>query len=207
MTTPGDLSALEMPSVGGSWRRPHSVKASSERGSSRMTADPMPVGGLQKVALAERDRLLRFLAARGAGADADDLFQELWQRAAATPTAPVADPMSYLFRVAENLVRDMRRSQNSRARRQFDWQEASMTEEAPQQGERALIARERLAMIERTLQQLGPRVASAFWLYRLEGQSQAAIARQFGISLSSVEKDLQKAYRALAQLKAKFDAE
>ncbi|PMU97820.1 RNA polymerase subunit sigma-70, partial [Pseudomonas sp. GP01-A4] len=35
----------------------------------------------------------------------------------------------------------------------------------------------------------------------------AAIAREFGLSLSSVEKDLHKAYRALAQLRAKFDAE
>ncbi|MDF0752863.1 hypothetical protein NLU14_21805 [Marinobacter sp. 71-i] len=33
------------------------------------------------------------------------------------------------------------------------------------------------------------------------------MARELGISLSSVEKDLQKAYRALAQLKDKFDAE
>ena len=46
-----------------------------------------------------------------------------------------------------------------------------------------------------------------FRRYRLDGMGQAAIARDLGVSLSSVEKDLQKAYRALAELKMQFDAE
>ncbi len=46
-----------------------------------------------------------------------------------------------------------------------------------------------------------------FRRFRLDGVSQAEIAREMGVSLSSIEKDLQKAYRALARLKAKFDAE
>lgn len=163
--------------------------------------------GLQIVALNERARLLRFLATRGAGADAEDLFQELWQRVARTPAQPVSDPMSYLFRTAENLMRDVRRSQASRERRQFEWHETATTPEESPLGERVLIARERLEIVQRTLEQLGPRVSEVFRRYRLEGMSQTVIAREFGISLSSVEKDLQKAYRALGQLKAKFDAE
>jgi RNA polymerase sigma-70 factor (ECF subfamily) len=54
---------------------------------------------------------------------------------------------------------------------------------------------------------LGPRVETVFRKCRLDGLGQAMIARELGVSLSSVEKDLQKAYRALAQLRAKFDAE
>lgn len=171
------------------------------------TSDDTQPSGLQVVALNERARLLRFLAARGAGADAEDLFHELWQRVASSPANPVADPVSYLFRAAENLMRDVRRSQVSRERRQFEWQEAGIGAHEEPSGERMLIARERLHTVERVLEQQGPRVAAIFRLYRLEGHSQVLIARQFGISLSSVEKDLQKAYRALAQLKAKFDAE
>ena len=38
-------------------------------------------------------------------------------------------------------------------------------------------------------------------------QGSGEIARDLGISLSSVEKDLQKAYLALARLKAEIDAE
>ena len=163
--------------------------------------------GLQLVAVQERPRLLRFLAARGAGDDAEDLFQELWQRVSATPTQPITDPVSYLFRCAENLMRDVRRSAVSRSRRQFEWHEAGDNSADFPLGERVLIARERLQQVDQTLQSIGPRVAQVFRSYRIEGRSQTAIANELGISLSSVEKDLQKAYRALAALRAKFNAE
>jgi RNA polymerase sigma-70 factor (ECF subfamily) len=165
------------------------------------------IDGLQRVVLNERSRLLRFLAARGAGDDAEDLLHELWQRVAATSGQPIADPVSYVFRAAENLMRDMRRSIISRERRQFDWHETRSSPEEEPLSERVLIARERLREVQETLEALGPRVELVFRRYRIEGVSQAAIARELAISLSSVEKDLQKAYRALAQLREKFDAE
>ncbi len=167
----------------------------------------LQISGLQGVVINERHRLLRFLAARGAGEDAEDLLHELWQRVASAAAQPIADPMSYLFRAAENLMRDVRRSKVSRERRQFDWHDTAPTAEEEPLGERVLIARERLRTVEAVLEQLGPRIAQVFRRYRIEGVSQIIIAQEMGISLSSVEKDLQKAYRAVAQLKAKFDAE
>ena len=164
------------------------------------------ISGLQRVILNERSRLLRFLAARGVGDDAEDALHDLWQRVAAAPTQPIADPLSYLFRAAENLIRDRRRSTVSRDRRHQDWHEIMPGEEQPT-GERSLIARERLREVQSTLAALGPRVEIVFRKCRLDGLGQAAIARELGVSLSSVEKDLQKAYRALGQLRAKFDAE
>ena len=164
-------------------------------------------GGLQSYALSERPKLLRFLAARGAGDEAEDLLHELWQRIAASPVQPVADPMAYLFRAAENLIRDMRRSRLSREKRQYDWHDTSVVPEEQPLGERVLIAREKLRAVEAELDRLGPRVSTVFRAYRIEGVSQAVIAREMGISLSSVEKDLQKAYRAIAELKAKLDSE
>ena len=164
---------------------------------SNQQIDGQQVNGLQRVLLDERPRLLRFLAVRGAREDAEDLLQELWQRVAAMPRHPVADPLSYLFRAAENLMRDVRRSRVSRERRQFDWQEVAIGAEEQALGERVLIAREQLQQVEATLAALGARVDVVFRRYRLEGVSQAVIARDLGISLSSVEKDLQKAYRAI----------
>lgn len=175
-------------------------------GSSAMIREPQTTG-LQQVVLNERGRLIRFLVARGAGDEAEDLLQELWQRVAAATGQPIADPISYLFRAAENLIRDWRRSRLSREKRQFDWHETATDAEEAAMGERVLIAREQLREVEAALAELGPRVLPVFRRYRLDGLGQAAIAREFGVSLSSVEKDLQKAYRALAQLKAKFDAE
>ena len=165
------------------------------------------VQGLQRVLLNERPRLLRFLAARGAGDEAEDVFQDLWHRLAAVPSQPVAEPVSYLFRAAENLMRDRRRSSASRERRQHAWYETGATAQEQPSGERALIARQQLREVDRVLAGLGERVERVFRRYRLEGVGQATIAGELGISLSSVEKDLQKAYRALAELKVKFDAE
>lgn len=163
--------------------------------------------GLQRVVLSERARLLRFLAARGAGDEAEDLFQELWQRVAAGSGQPIADPVSYVFRAAENLMRDLRRSTVSRERRQFQWHETRISADEQPLGERVLIARERLRDVEQALAALGPRVELVFRRYRIDGAGQSVIASELGISLSSVEKDLQKAYRALAELKAKYDTE
>ena len=165
------------------------------------------IQGLQRVLLNERHRLLRFLVARGAGDEAEDVLQDLWQRIHSVPSQPVTEPVSYLFRAAENLMRDRRRSQVSRERRQHDWYEAGPTADELPQGERALIARERLRAVDHVLSGLGHRVDRVFRRYRLDGVGQAAIAAELGISLSSVEKDLQKAYRALAELKVRLDAE
>ncbi len=165
------------------------------------------INGLQRVLLEERGRLIRFLAARGAGEDAEDLLHDLWQRITITAANPVAEPLAYLFRAAENLVRDRRRSNVSRDRRQQAWYETGPTADEQPGGERLLIARERLLEAEAALSALGTRVETVFRRYRLEGVGQATIARELGVSLSSVEKDLQKAYRALAQLKARHDAE
>lgn len=204
--------------VGLTRSRPADLRSPSAAAESRATAavEPRPstlmsadqqTGGLQSYALAERHKLLRFLAARGAGDEAEDLLHELWQRIGAGSAQPVADPMAYLFRAAENLIRDMRRSRMSREKRQFDWHETASAPEEQPLGERVLIARERLRAVEEELEKLGPRVAAVFRAYRIEGIGQAEIARDHGVSLSSVEKDLQKAYRAIASLRQKMDLE
>ena len=41
--------------------------------------------------------------------------------------------------------------------------------------------------------------------HRVEGTPQRLIAEQFGVSLSTVESDLRKAYAALAELKERLD--
>lgn len=163
--------------------------------------------GLQRLLQRERGRMIRFLAARGAGDEAEDLFQELWQKIGALSDRPVGEPLSYLFRAAENLIRDVRRAAASRNRRHQDWHDLTDAPTERPGSERALVAREQLVEIEGALAGLGPRVEAIFRRYRLDGAGQADIAAEWGISLSSVEKDLQKAYRALAELKARFDAE
>jgi RNA polymerase sigma-70 factor (ECF subfamily) len=64
-------------------------------------------------------------------------------------------------------------------------------------GERVLIAREELARVEAALEALGERAREAFRLHRIEGLAQRAIAAQLGVSLSTIESDMRRAYRAI----------
>ncbi len=163
-------------------------------------------GGLRHVLIAEHDRLLRFLAARGAGDEAEDLLHELWQRMAVVPDAAIADHVSYVFRTAEKLMRD-RRSMVGRERRHHDGHDVHRQRSDEPRGDRRVIARNPLRAVETTLAALGSRVDFVFRRFRLDGIGQSEIARDLGISRSSVEKDLQKAYHALARLKAEYDAD
>lgn len=164
---------------------------------------------MESIFLEHRERLLRFLRARGAGDDAEDVLHDVWQRIANASEGPIAEPLSYLFRATENAMRDRHRAAHARASRETNWAESGHAPEPPPGGERVLIARERLAQVNAALAALppAPRVETIFRRFRLDGLGQAEIARDLGVSLSTVEKDLQKAYRALADIQERFDAE
>ena len=171
----------------------------------------MTASGLEAVFLANRETLLRFLRARGGADAAEDLLQEVWLRAATADTGPIAEPLSYLYRTANNLMLDRHRSATRGQRRDQEWSDAAGgavpgVSDAPS-AERILIGRERLRIAEAALAALGDRAASVFRRYRIEGVSQREIAADLGISLSAVEKDLQKAYRAMIDLRRRIDAE
>jgi RNA polymerase sigma factor (sigma-70 family) len=158
--------------------------------------------GLQAIFLANRPTLLRFLAARGAGDEAEDLLHELWLKVASGGTGgPVASPLSYLFRAAENLMRDRYRAVRQATLRDRAWDESHSPTQAGMSdtpsGERILIARQELDRVERALAELGDRAREVFRLHRIEGVQQRDIASRLGVSLSTVESDIRKAYRII----------
>jgi RNA polymerase sigma factor (sigma-70 family) len=167
--------------------------------------------GLSHIFMANRAALLRFLRARGAGEDAEDLLQDIWMKLQAKDVGPVADPLPYLYRTANNLMLDRYRSASRRERRELDWAAgaggvmADPTEEVPV--DERMILNQRLEKAQAVLRDLGPRVELVFRRFRLEGVGQRVIAEELGISLTTVEKDLQKAYRAMLALKQKMDTE
>jgi RNA polymerase sigma-70 factor (ECF subfamily) len=167
--------------------------------------------GLAAMAIRNRPVLLRFLAARGAGEEADDLFQDLWMKAQNVSSGPIAEPLAYLYRMADNLMLDRRRAARRRIRRDDQWNavagsDAGGASDQPS-AERILLSRERLRAVDAKLASLGERTAAIFRRYRIDGVRQQDIAPEFGISLSSVEKHLQKAYNALADMRSSLDAE
>lgn len=71
--------------------------------------------------------------------------------------------------------------------------------------ERHLIGREQARMVAERLDSLGDRPAAIFRRHRVDGLSQRQVADEFGVSLSTVESDLRKAYREMARLKERLD--
>lgn len=170
------------------------------------------VSGIEAVFLANREALIRFVRARGVGDEAEDLLQELWLKSSAMPSQPVAEPLAYLYRMANNLMLDRRRSDLRRRRREQDWTDGGGGGGADAaagagSGERLLIARDELRAAQAALAALGERTETIFRRFRLDGISQVDIAREQGISLSAVEKHLQKAYRALLEFRSRIDAD
>lgn len=159
-----------------------------------------------------RPTLIRFLLARGAlPEDARDLIQELYLKLDRVPLATVTEPRAYLYRMADNLLLDRRRSALRRSRREDEWTGLNSgidreRDEYPA-ADRVLIARERLTVLTGALDALPERSSEAFRRFRIEGESQHDIAAAFGISVSAVEKHLQRAYRVVLGVKAQLDAE
>lgn len=160
--------------------------------------------GLEAIYLAQRHALVRFLRARGAAEEAEDLVQELWVKVSTAAPAPIADPVSYLYRAANNLMISRYRSGQRAERRDGDWGNAVAGADAST--ETAVAARQEIEQAEQRLRDQGQRVLKVFTMFRVEGVSQKNIAHELGVSLSAVEKDLQRAYRAIANLRSEYDA-
>jgi RNA polymerase sigma factor (sigma-70 family) len=169
-----------------------------------------PRTGLEEVFFENRDRLVRFLVARGAGDGAEDLAQEIWLKITTGQTGPIASPLSYLYRVADSLMIDRFRSQRQATNRDRDWSDVNSgttpgVSDAPSP-ERQLAASDFIRLVAELLARLEPpRVAQVFRRHRIDGVPQRQVAEEFGVSLSTVENDLRTAYRALAELKERHD--
>jgi RNA polymerase sigma factor (sigma-70 family) len=173
-------------------------------------ADSAP-SGLEAIFLTNRDMLLRFLRARGAGEIAEDLLQEVWLRASVQPSGPIANPQSYLFRIANNLMIDYHRSETQRRARERSWVEscgsdAQDVSDEPS-AEAGMIAQNMLAKVGKAIDGLGEPTTTIFRRFRLDGVPQKAIAAELAISLATVEKHLQKAYKAVVAIKNELEAD
>lgn len=156
--------------------------------------------GLRAIFLEQRPALLRLLAARlGSRDDAEDALQDMWLRLDQLAGEPVAQPAAFLYRVANNLATDRRIARARRGARDHAWHDAQPTADDLPDAERVIVARDTLRVIEAAIADMPERMALALRLFRIEGRPQRAIAEQLGISVSGVEKLLQRAYRIVHQ--------
>ncbi|MCB2079684.1 MAG: RNA polymerase sigma factor [Novosphingobium sp.] len=164
-------------------------------------------GGLAGLFAQHRAELHRFLTARcGHVSEAEDLLQDLWIKLATLDTAgPIANGRAYLFRMANNLVLDRRRSQQRAMTRDRSWLDEEghgslPPEDRPDMSEpadEAIARRQEADMLHRAISELPSGAQRALKLYRLDGRNQAEVAQIMGISRSGVEKHLAVAMKHL----------
>jgi RNA polymerase sigma factor (sigma-70 family) len=175
------------------------------------SAPNQTLSGLSAAFEANRHALNRFLRARGASPhEAEDILQEVFLKLGKRPTGPIADPLAYLYRMADNLLLDTHRSRSRRTAREEAWTVArpgsGEIDDRPS-AEEQLIARERLNLVQQTLARLPERTLFIFRRFRLDEVGQRQIAAELGITVSAVEKHLQRAYRALLEARSELDAD
>ncbi|OAN65976.1 RNA polymerase sigma factor [Sphingomonas sp. TDK1] len=154
--------------------------------------------GLKAVFLAQRPMLLRLLLARlGNREDAEDALQDMWLRIDQLAAQPIAQPAAFLYRIAANLATDRRIAAGRRGNRDAGWMETQPGAEEVPDAERTLVARSEWQAVEEAIAEMPERMATALRLFRLEERPQRAIAEQLGISVSGVEKLLQRAYKKI----------
>jgi RNA polymerase sigma-70 factor (ECF subfamily) len=99
--------------------------------------------------------------------------------------------------MASNLATDRRIAAGRRGARDAGWLDTQPRADDIPDPERASIARSQWRMVESAIADMPDRMAIALRMFRLEEQPQRAIAEHLGISVSGVEKLLQRAYRKI----------
>jgi RNA polymerase sigma-70 factor (ECF subfamily) len=161
-------------------------------------------GGLAATLLAHRPQLLRFFTGRtGDPAEAEDVVQEIWLRIAQAESGPIADSLSYLYRVGLNIVIDRVRERQRRERREHDWTDMSVTRlggEAVDERPSAFAgveSRQRARQLAAAIEALPAGARRVFRRHKLDGLSHAQVAAELGITKSAVEKHIAVALRHL----------
>jgi RNA polymerase sigma factor (sigma-70 family) len=138
-------------------------------------------------------------------ADAEDLTQQVFLRLVSVGHLKDAEAAAaYVFTIAANLLRDRYRRQQAFPRL-APLPDGSLVDklfaeelEDPSP-ERYLLAKESLADVLATLDELGEKTRHIFILFRLENMKQRDIATLYGMGQSTVEKHVMKAILHLSR--------
>lgn len=149
-----------------------------------------------------RGALTRYFQRRLPNAhDIDDLVQEVFLRIVRRGDSQDLDRFEgYVFQTAASVIKDRfrrRRTRMSDSHVPFEPDLHGQTDLSPEQ---TVLAQEALRSTTRAIMALPERTRTIFVLRRLEGLSHPEIARRLGLSLSTVEKHIQRAAKQLLSL-------
>ena len=138
--------------------------------------------------------------ATGCREDARDLVQETFIRLMKLDPgmlARIERPEAFMRRVSTNLLHDWGRS------RSLDAKSKAVLEQDSQKSVdqvKYLESREKLRRIEAAMASLNPKTRRIFIAHRVEGMSYAEIAKETGLSIKGVEKQMSKAIAKLHRM-------
>ncbi len=159
-----------------------------------MMAAPKPEPALAQLSRRYRPPLMSFFLRRVRHhAEAEDLTQEVFARLAAGAPPDLRSAEAYVFQVAANLLRDRARREKVRADYLEGLRTAEMLGVDPIDPGRQAEGRRSMAVFAERLKELPLRTRTMFLLFRMENTSKKAIADSYGVSLSTVEKEIAKA--------------
>jgi RNA polymerase sigma factor (sigma-70 family) len=143
-----------------------------------------------------RGSLLRYFSRRARNLDVEDMVQEVFMhlvRRGSISALERENINAYMFETASNVLRDhmrKRKTHRADAHEPFD---AEMHGNADFSPEHVLVGKEGLARATAALLELPERTRVIFVLRRLEGMRYNDIAARLAISVSAVEKHMQRA--------------
>lgn len=132
------------------------------------------------------------------GFDIDDIVQETYAVLAAKASVEgIANPKTYTFQVAYSVIlQQLRKSRvvPIAAMADVGTLEAAIEDPSPEQ---TLLARDELQRVQRAIEALPRQTRTAFVLRRVEGLSQAEIAKRMRLSEHTVEKHIARGIKSL----------
>lgn len=159
---------------------------------------PSNASTLTELLIRERPALLRLVRSiLGSEGAAEDVVQSVWLKARAIDsTVQIDNPRAYLYRLVSNLATDHGREHTRRTRllaEHYLWgpDEVLSTEEQ-------VTAQDELQRVLEAARHLPEPTRSMFRLNRLQGLTQAEVARRHGVSVTTVENHIRSALQRLS---------
>jgi RNA polymerase sigma-70 factor (ECF subfamily) len=155
---------------------------------------------------AVRARLHAFIQRRVESAEiAEDLTQEVLLRmVVASEHAPMEKPSRWLFRVARNAIIDHYRARSTRGRTVVATERRAEPADDPFAEDPEAAQRELAVCLGSLVDQLEEPYRGAVAAADLEGQSQTALARAAGVSVSGMKSRVQRGRRQLRRLLTEY---
>lgn len=136
----------------------------------------------------------------GSSADeADDLLQDAFVKYACyAQDHKVHEPEAFLVKAARRLFLDARRARKRHGEHELLDERLGLVDPGPAV-EDVLLSREQIELLSESLRSIDGKTSRIILAHRIDGASYAEIARENGISVSAVEKQIAKAMALLSE--------